>query len=282
MITIFDHHGIIYRSGIKKPALSYRERMELARSRNLSGTWRLTGISEMDEAMIVDPRGKKLLRQQVTDNHELLISFFEDSTFTQIRTNGEYDQGRWAVDTSTSSLFLTSGRSTLEIAMDFDVTREGSRMLVLDFSPGNSVSLVEYARRTGGFREDPFHPSNNTWRIRPQRPENRSQLVYRLTNYIRHNAYLLNNAALRKDQTVSWEFSEGIIKLFNVGVGVVKEDKMPQSWINCFYSRENALEARAIFEDYLLKAKHPGHNTGNWVRDDCSILTDIHNGLRKW
>jgi len=278
LITLMDHHGFLYRTdseadadGIENGSSEY---YALASKNNLQGTWRLTGVSEMNKEHenTFTPEKQK---------EEFLLSFFPDSTYTQVTNNGSYVSGKWAFDEDSESVFLTSNRKTEEIKVNFDLASNGKRLATFVFSPENSMSLAEYGRSLDKYKEDPYYAANNQWRIKPAESENEKQILERLTNYIAHNLCILKSAQIRKQDYISWEFSEGIIKLYNVGIGIVSIDKIPESWIDNFYSREDALRAHEIFETYLRTGTHKKLATGNWVKDDYNILLGIQNGLTK-
>jgi hypothetical protein len=143
------------------------------------------------------------------------------------------------------------------------------------------VSLIEYGHKLLRFQDDPYFGKNNWWRVKPEKSESEAQIRARLLNYLAHTASILSSAQAREQDYISMEFSQGIVKLYNVGVGVVKKDKIPAAWLNSFYSTKEAHKAYDMFEDYLFTAKHKKYQSGNWVRDDHHILVDIHNGIKR-
>lgn len=279
-----EHHGIIYRTG--KKSLSARRAEEnaelLSAGRNaMHGSWRLSGINKEQEILILPYDDPAAMRGKLTDK-ELLISYFPDSTFTQVGTTGNFLTGRWSYDQASQSVLLTVGRKTEEVLLTLQKAPNGQRVMSFDFGRKQAMLLLEDGKPILDFQDDPFYWTNNQWRIKPTKPENKRQLVRRLRNYLLHTAYVLKAAQIREKRRVSLEFSDGIAKLYNVGIGIVKPDKIPQTWIDGFYSREDAIKAYDIYEDYLLNAKHKKSRTGKWIRDDYNILVDIHNGLASW
>lgn len=278
LITVMDHHGFLYRTESEPDEDEIEsgspEYYGTASKNNLQGTWRLTGVSDMNKN-----HGNTFTPEK--QKEEFLLSFFPDSTYTQVTNRGHYVSGKWAYDDVSESVFLTSNRKTEEIKVIFDLASNGKRMATFVFSPENSMSLAEYGRSLKKYKEDPYYAANNQWRIKPAESENEEQILERLTNYIAHNLCILQSAQIRKQDYISWEFSEGIIKLYNVGIGIVAADKIPESWIDNFYSREDALRAHEIFETYLRTGPHKKFATGNWVKDDYNILLGIQNGLTK-
>lgn len=282
-ITMMHNHGIIYRTGSKRSTLRARETMEdriKPRPANMLGTWRISGVSITDWG-IVQPDGRPLTQYEAGDKHNMLISFFPDSTFTKVGTAGEYTAGKWDFDTVAHTIFLTSNRKTEEVGVFFSYTGNGMRLINFEFSPNESVSLIEYGHKLLRFQDDPYFEKNNWWRVKPAKSESDSQIRARLLNYLAHTASVLSSAQVREQDYISMEFSQGIVKLYNVGVGIVKKDKIPATWLSSFYSVEEAHKAYEMFEDYLFKAKHKKYQSGNWVRDDHHILVDIHNGMKQ-
>lgn len=283
MITMMQHHGIIYRTGSKRTARQQREVREdriKPKPVNMLGTWRISGVSTTNPG-VVEPDGRPVRQYEPGGKHNMLISFFPDSTFTRVGTEGEYATGKWDFDTSAHTIFLTSNRKTEEIGVFFSYADNGMRLINFEFSPNESVSLIEYGHKLLRFQDDPYFGKNNWWRVKPARSESEAQIRARLLNYLAHTASILSSAQVREQDYISMEFSQGIVKLYNVGVGVVKKEKIPVTWLSSFYSTAEAHKAYHMFEDYLFTAKHKQYKTGNWVRDDHHILVDIHNGMKR-
>lgn len=103
----------------------------------------------------------------------------------------------------------------------------------------------------------------------------------RLGNYLKHLAYILKAGADQKQQAVSFEFSEGLIKIYNGGIRIKPIDEVPLSWVNTYYSSLQALTAYKMFEGYLITSKsYKGGTTGEWYVDDYNILLSIYGDLK--
>lgn len=283
VITMMQHHGIIYRTDSRRPSMPSKETMDemiKPTARNIYGTWRLSGVSSIDQG-VVDMNGMIIRQDVVSGKPDMLISFFPDSTFTRVRPNGEYTTGKWAFDDAENTVFLTADRKTEEIGIMISYAANGLRLVNFEFSRNEHLSFIEYGRKLPRYQDDPYFGPNNQWRIKPEQPETDAQIKARLLNYLAHISSVLESAQMREQDYLSLEFSPGIVKLYNVGVGAVPENKIPASWINSFYSDEQARKAYRLFQDYLLEEKLPVRNTGNWVRDDHTILVEIQEGLKK-
>lgn len=281
LILVMQHRGIIYRTD--KTTAAQKEVRKLAestlpRSANLLGSWRMYGVNEGDATML-EPDGSTLENTPMSKK-ELFISFFPDGSFTEIRDNNIYSTGKWSYDSTSRSVFLTSQRVTQEIGISFNIAENGLRVMHFEFDPQENMLLMEYGAPIDNYREDPFFAQNNTWRIKPAKAESDRQLRERLRNYLMHNSYLLKAAKTREHTRVSWEFSEGILRIYNPGIGIVKPGQVPAAWINAFHSEEDARKAYRIFEAYLAKSKVSGSGKGNWVQQNYKILEALHQGLQ--
>ncbi|UON83877.1 hypothetical protein MUK70_02565 [Dyadobacter chenwenxiniae] len=283
MITMMDFHGIIYRGVKEKKDADYQGRISdinplILRKGIISGSWRFIEFKSNGNPQ----KQYRDLTKAAGSMNQVLMSFFPDSTFTRIHHTGAYDFGRYSYDAEEQSLLLTANRKTEELRVVTETSPSGKQRLSVEFMPGMTLSLAQYGEPMDKFREDPFSVQNNAWRIKPSAQETKQQIFDRLINYIGHNASILRAAYIREQDFISWEFSKGIIKVYNVGIGIVPKNEVPQAWIDSFYSREDAMECYALFENYLRNARHTKHNSGNWVKDDYQILADIREGLLRW
>lgn len=248
---------------------------------NLNGSWRLdnVGISQIKVNRLPDSLSNEMLK--IEKEEDLLLSFFPDSTFTEVKNDGQYATGKWKYAVADSSLSMIYADRKEKYKVSFNRGKNGLREVALGSFSGKNLLMAGFGRSMEKFQDDPFYPSNNTWRKKPLQPENDQQIRERLNRYVAHNAYLLNAAYLRRQQIISWEFSKGIIKIYNGGIGLVSKDQIPQIWIDSFYSIEDALKAYEIFDNYLRTTSYKGKATGDWVKDDYLILLSIHEGLKR-
>ena len=248
--------------------------------KNLNGSWRLAN-DELREITIkrgADPQANATVTTE--RNEDFLLSFFPDNTFTEVKTSGAYTTGKWnyAAD---SSLLMNYGSETKTFSLLFGKENTGLRLLTLKSASGETLSLAGFGKSMEKFQDDPFYPANNSWRNKPSQSETDKQILNRLTGYLLHSAYLLKAADTRKQSIISWEFSKGVIKIYNGGIGLVPREDIPEIWTNNFHSKEDALKAYEMFDDYLRTTSYKGTPKGNWVLDDHAILMDIILGLKR-
>ena len=247
---------------------------------DLKGTWLLAEVDEdttskkEEDVLLADAQKKKAVQ------NGMVISFFPDSTFTKIYGDGRYQFGRYSIHEN--MLTLTDRKEVRQLTLTFAADAYDRRTIQLRADKASaSQTFSEYTRPLEKFWEDPFHSKNNTWRLKPTVAENDKQLEARVINYIQHNCYILKAATDRDQAIVSWQFSEGIIRIYNGGIGIVSTSYIPQSWIKTFYSKEDAMKAYNLYESYLRANSYKGANTGKWVKDDYNILISIYAQAKK-
>ena len=129
-------------------------------------------------------------------------------------------------------------------------------------------------------KSDPFYADNNQWRMRPSHREDSMAITARLTNYFKHLALVLKAAKDNKQDVVSFQFSQGPVKIYNGGIGIHPYSIIPANWKNTFYDEKDAYVAYRIFEKYLeTSGSYKGAASGDWVQDDYNILLVIYSDI---
>jgi hypothetical protein len=128
--------------------------------------------------------------------------------------------------------------------------------------------------------EDPFHPYNNRWRIRPSHPESEKQIMDRLRGCVHFYSLLFGDVYSRGSREISYSGLPCCFQWYNGGIGVPQELDLDSNWINCFYSEKQALTAyhavRRIIESRSLD--WPEHPT-SWVTETKDVLDQIYSKL---
>lgn len=246
----------------------------------LAGTWALTDAEPQGHDK--NGQGDELanlarMKRTMVDGQE--ISFFADSTFTELGGNRRYRYGRWRVNEEKAMVLLEySDGSTKTLAANIE-KGEKARLHLGTKSDRVIRHYVQVALPLEHMREDPFYPANNTWRIRPGSSETHQQLQARLGNYFRHLIYLLKAAKTRGQNIVSFEFSQGPVKIFDGGIGIHPAAILPERWIEAFHDKNDAMTTYRMYERYLQTSSYGNAGTGEWVVDDYNILLSIYGDL---
>jgi hypothetical protein len=266
IIALLDRCGVI-----RRPAPVSEDGQEVVYSQptvSPDGTWRLADESE---------------NAAQADTYKLseatLFNFFPDSTFSEVKSTGEFVTGNWHYVQQDSMITITIGKKPVNYKISTGHDENAVNFLVLTDPQNHMKQFGAFGRKLEAYPEDPFYPANNLWRSKPAAAENKQQILARLRGYLLHSAYLLKAADVRKQQIISWEFSKGIIKIYRSGIGIVKREDIPVQWMSNFHSEQDALFAHAILEDFLLTTSYKGEATENWVKDDYNILMSTYERL---
>jgi len=256
---------------------------ELTSESNLLGTWRLYDVEQ--------PKGNSKAGDDfssMADLKELVkegetLSFFEDDSFSDIKGDGVYATGSWNFLVKNKSLSLIrAGKPSSPVVIKIEKNATGKQ--VLSFLAEDKNLLVKYIKEAVPLKEfanDPFYKANNQWRLKPAQAEDSIQLTGRLTNYLKHLAFILKAAQERKQEVVSFEFSQGPVKIYNGGIGIHPYEIVPAMWKKCFFNEADAIATYSSYETYLQNNHYKGAGIGDWIEDDYNILLSIYSGINK-
>jgi hypothetical protein len=239
----------------------------------IEGSWQLYDIASQDEN--ADFSKVASLKQKVKEG--ALLSLFEDDTYTEISGSGKYESGKW-VKQDNKSILLTNKDQRSESAV-FTVEKNKSGTKYNSLQIRRNKIMYKYIKGPNPlvkFKDDPFHQENNAWRAKSSSPETRQDLHFKMREYFKHLALILNAATERKQNVVVFQYSMGPVKIYDGAIGIYPYPIVPQEWKDTFYSDSSALAAYTIFKNYLTKSDYNGASSGNWIEDDYNILLSIY------
>lgn len=250
---------------------------------SILGSWRLSDITESGIVKNQDPLLASA-KYKKTVQEGLIFSFYPNGMYTSVTGTGKYEYGKWNFVNNKKAVYIVSNTTKDTLSLKLDNENERSLLYV---TPKSKNVKQTFSRQNdlevqSDFELDPYYPDNNVWRIKPIRAENPQQIQDRLGNYMKHLAYILKQASDQKLRSVSFEFSQGIVKIYNGGIGIHPISIVPITWINTYYSKEQALLSYKMFESYLRSSNsYKGASTGEWYKDDYNILTSIYGDLKE-
>jgi hypothetical protein len=240
--------------------------------------WRLSAR----ESLAKGPRsGDPLLeesKQHEAGQEGLLLCIFPDQSYTLLNEAGFYEEGAWEWIDEGERIRLSSGKKRIEYEVTLTAQEDDQAELVLKDKKAKHV-WQRQAPMLQKWKEDEFYSSNNAWRIKPSKPESTDQLIQRLGNYFKHTTYLLKGADQRDVDVVSFSYADGVVKIYNSGIGVKEWEYISAEWKNSFYSEAQAKEACELFRNYLNNYPYNGTGSSDWVKDDYFLMLHIYNDL---
>lgn len=204
--------------------------------------------------------------------------FFDDHTYTRnVRNAMEY--GTWQYNNETKTVTVTSSDNSRDV---YKLAAIGpDDMIVLNQSSGSSTKLTFLATgvRYKNNSDDPFYIDNNRWRIRPKVSETDEQVRKRLKECIYFHILFYRDNLEKKERIISFYGFPSCVKWYGGGIGLIKEDELPDNWYACFYNKAQALQAQKIMGAVI--SKKYKWNTGkvSWVKKNLEVLEQMYANL---
>ena len=127
---------------------------------------------------------------------------------------------------------------------------------------------------------NPFNKINSRWRIKPSRMESSQELNERLKECVQFYEYLFIGNAESENSDVNFSGLPTCFKWYQGGILVMSEKHIDRKWVNCFYSEEQALQARQIMEGVVTTKKYDWDTTQtNWLKQTADVLKQIHDKM---
>jgi hypothetical protein len=231
--------------------------------------WHLENDEDIPASVIPDEG----MRESMPDD----LVLFKDSTVL-LNPFGNLKLGMWQVKADNKSRFLLLGLedgTTKQYGIEgltsnhMDLILPENRSLSLRFSAPAQVHQNMY--------NDPFHPANNRWRVKPVHPENDSAIRARIKNCLLFYALYYRDHIKRKGETISFEGLPYIFEWYNGGIGLPDKDELSDSWIECFYNKEQALKGYAILRKLIVEYEFNWpRGTPGWTYRTHSVLEQMY------
>ncbi len=256
-----------------------------------------------------EPKNEKMVDQplpQRKDAFHQLCQYWEVTDAERPTFRDLYDQQAEGVYNypgivfMTDSTFLEDPRATMrygkfslkgkEISAEFDDGKkatytiqeiQGETMTVKRAEKDHSTIL--YLKSSQVFWPDaslnPYNKINSLWRIKPKNMENEDQLKERLKGCLQFYEYFFKGYAESASSEIDFLGLPSCFKWYQGGIFVQSAKTLDKKWINCFYSEEQAMQARQIIEDALSKKYDWDTTQKNWIKQTVSVLKQIHDKL---
>jgi hypothetical protein len=246
---------------------------------NLFGSWRLNDVAATSKKSDFD------IEAGLSDvvSNGAMLNLFKDSTYSYISGRGEYKFGKWKFDEDEKRIFFLSTKGSTDVLL-FSTSVNAKKIPELELTDEDAGMSLKYSKEGEPLEnsaDDPFHPSNNTWRLKPAAPESKEKLKERLANYFRHFALILKAAKARKQEVIYFGLSQGPIQVYNGGIGIRPLKSVPATWKNTYYDDADAATAYSFYEKVLKQKIYQGGSVGDWVEDDYKIILSLYKEIKQ-
>jgi hypothetical protein len=206
--------------------------------------------------------------------------FFEDGTLVELG-GSNYNLGQWTSidDNKTIEIQLNNDKIKDSFTVDY-LSSDSVNLKVGAGKQGNRVGLKTDGTNYGKIEENPYHPSNNTWRIKPAAAESDAQIKDRVKNHLTHMIKILEAGTKHQMKVMSFRSSPSMFHQYNGGVGLEPAPKVPEDWIECFFDKKDAKKAYDMMEKSMKtngSAKTDAKN--NWAQNNLIIFKFLHDSF---
>lgn len=204
------------------------------------------------------------------------IVFMTDSVLLE-NPKGKMNYGKFRLDENAINVIFDNGSSAV-----YKIGRLNKDELLLRRTENKHVSQLTFKASHTYWPDadkNPFSKENFKWVQKPTRPENAEEIKRRAKESVQFYAYYLTGFVNGGATTIDFEAIPCCFNWYSGGISIQSESKLDKKWIDCFYSKEQAFEARQILEDAILKKYDWDTTETDWVKQTIPVLQQIHDGL---
>jgi hypothetical protein len=232
--------------------------------------WVLVDMSGIDSIeQVMDENEKRIFRE---------FSFFKDGQALE-NPRSHFQIGKWKASIEENKLLLNLTFGTNQKTY---IIRSVSATKLLLAEESKNGSLLKLELYSDGLRHenmlnDPFHPSNNQWRIKPLKKETNQQIHDRVRSCVKFFALYYRDNIKRQVDEISFLGLPAIFKWYSGGIGVPERIEVDESWRNCFYNKEQAMQGYEIMRKLIMENRFNWpDNAPNWVYQTHNVLEQMY------
>jgi hypothetical protein len=214
-------------------------------------------------------------------NYNDLVLFSDQSVVQSSRNRVSI--GKWAVQRGSNNrimLFFYFPDGQVEYLI-----RSANKQTLWLEEKGNGKKTFDIQLTGDGLRHenilnDPFHPSNLTWRLKPAKKESDSLIYDRVKNCLKFFALYYRDNIKRDKSTISFLELPVIFKWYSGGIGLPDRNELSDSWINSFYNEAQAQQGYSVLRDLIVDYEFNWDKAApNWVYQTHSVLEQMYNKM---
>lgn len=209
------------------------------------------------------------------------LRLFKDSTLLE-KPRGKMRTGRWRVVMIGENPVLELYYQGAEKYQYRIGQIEWNRLKLVDIKRKEQlpIKLISNGVVHQNMYNDPFHPANNQWRIAPPKAENDSAIHARVKQCVRFYALYFRDNIKRQEKVINFAGLPAIFEWYNRGIGLPNRKAIDDSWVNCFYNREQALKGYDILRKLIVDYEFTWpDNAPTWVHETRSVLEQMYHKL---
>ncbi len=205
--------------------------------------------------------------------------FFADGSFLKNPRNG-MDYGTWTFDEAGKTITLNN---TVDKTKDeYKIAALAADELKLVNKTANTSTVLKFIGLGKNFTDpanDPYHISNNQWRIKPAKKETDAEIQQRLKDNLHFFVLFYRNAIAKNASNASTWGLPACLKFYGGGIYITKKEELQEAWIKCFYNKEQAMKAYDIMDKVISMKYTWPKGEPNWMKQNLTVLEKMEQNV---
>lgn len=257
-----------------------------------SGITKLSGIKRVNELDILcqhwevgkteGANSPELLQDEEDNKLHPGLDIFTDSSFVA-NPRGAISMGTWRIQQEGKDLRLVlTGTDQKQTVWHINELSSRSLRLVATDESGRSLylNLSSDGMIHKNNLNDPFHPVNNQWRIKPAQPESDSAIAARAKGCVKFYALFYRDNIKRQKDRINFAGLPLIFQWYRRGIGLPDWDEINDSWVNCFYDKDQARKGYDVLRQLIVNYEFEWHKgLPDWRMETESVLEQMYNKM---
>ncbi len=207
------------------------------------------------------------------------LCFSTNGTFFKNPRNS-FDYGTWQYDDAAKIITINNsidkGKDVYKIAK---IAYDEMTLVNVGISSATNLKFVAPGKRYKNANEEPYNLENNHWRIKPKNKESDSAIHQRLKENLYFFILFYKSALAKEDKTVSFWGLPSCFKWYGGAIFIKKKDELKDNWINCFYNKEQAMQAYALADKLLSQKYNWPKGERNWLKLNLAVVELMYKKL---
>lgn len=224
-----------------------------------------------------NPTYRDLNDQQTKGLYEIPgIIFMTDSTFLE-DPKAEMRYGKFMLKGKVINVQFDDGKKAV-----YNIQNIQGNTMVLQRVEKDHITILNVKGEQTFWPDaslNPFNKINSKWRIKPAKEETTQELNLRLKECIQFYEYFFQGHAASENSEIDFQGLPTCFKWYEGAIYVQGPKNLDKKFINCFYSEEQAMQARQMMEDVVTKKYDWDTTQKNWLKQTADVLKQIHSKM---
>ena len=207
------------------------------------------------------------------------LCFSANGTFFKNPRNS-FDYGTWQYDDATKTITINNsiekGKDVYKIAK---IAYDEMTLVNTGIGSITNLKFIAPGKRYKNASDEPYSLQNNRWRIKPTSKESDSTIHQRLKENLYFFILFYKSALAKEDKAVSFWGLPSCFKWYGGAIFIKKKDELKDNWINCFYNKDQAMQAYALADKLLSQKYNWPKGEQNWLKLNLAVVELMYKKL---